>query len=328
MIALDWPPKATLRYLWTGGDRLRRCPSRQLPFQFINVYGPTENTIASTTALVPSKGSSETPSVGRPIDNTWVRIVDRNLEPVPQGVAGELLVGGRGLATSYWNRPALTSEKFVTLADGERAYRTGDFCRFRRDGEVEFLHRIDTQVKVLGYRVELGEIESALLAHDAVRDAVVDLREFAGEKRIVAYVVSGTPAPTTEALRAFVAERLPSYMTPAYFVRIDAVPKTPNGKIDRKKLPSPAVADSSAETRIEPRTSTETQIAAIWKDLLGADAVGVRDDFFNLGGHSLLATRLALAFREQFGLDLPLARMMSAPTVEALADYVDGAARG
>lgn len=327
LVELNWPSDAGLRFLLTGSDRLRKRPSPELPFRLVNNYGPTENTVVATSGLVSSISDGAPPPIGRPIDNVRVRIVDRNLEPVPLGVAGEMLICGRSLANGYWNRPTLTAEKFVELSDGQRAYRTGDICRLRRDGEIEFLGRLDTQVKVRGCRIELAEIEHALLAHEGVRDAVADVADAAnGQKRIVAYIVAeAQAAPAPEALRALLAERLPAYMLPSSFVRIDAVPKTANGKVDRKSLPSPDTEELSVGPRIPPRTTTESEIASLWKELLSVDDVSVGDNFFQLGGDSFMASRLVVGIREKFGKELSLARLLSAPTIEACAAFIDGA---
>jgi amino acid adenylation domain-containing protein len=326
LLALDWPSKGKLRLLLTGGDRLRKRPRVPLPFRFVNNYGPTENAVVTTSGEVSPAPNAAAPSIGRPIDNVWLRIVDRHLEPVPRGIFGELVVGGHSLANGYWNRPSLTAEKFVALPDGRRAYRTGDLCRLLPGGEIEFLGRIDTQVKVRGCRIELGEIESALLAHPALRDAVADVRDIAGSRRgIVAYIVPRADAPDAAELRAFLAERLPGYMTPSHIVTLDAVPTTANGKVDRKRLPAPQADASPPQSAIPPRTATEHQITAIWKDLLNLANPGVRDNFFDSGGDSLLATRLAVSIREKLGVEIPLVRIMSGATIEALATCVDSA---
>ncbi len=324
MITLRWP-SAKLRYLLTGGDRLRKCPPDNLPFQLVNNYGPTENTVVATSGIVAPSRNGSTPSIGRPIDNVWVKIVDSNLQPVPVGGLGELIIGGQSLADGYWNQPELTAEKFVTIANGQRAYRTGDFCRFRRNGEIEFHGRLDAQIKLRGCRIELGEVESALLAHDGIRDAVCDIRESSqGQRGIVAYVVPKNDALVPETLRSSIASRLPSYMVPSSFVLINSVPRTPNGKIDRKKLTSPDTQDLSKRPRILPRNDTEMAIAELWKSLLKLQSVAVHDDFFELGGDSLLATRLATSVRERFQIELPLNRLMNAPTIEQLATFIDG----
>lgn len=329
MIELDWPSKGDLRFLLTGGDRLRKRPSRVLPFQLINNYGPTENTVVATSGAVVSNRNGGAPSIGSPIDNVWLRIVDRNLQTVPKGVPGELIVGGRSLANGYWNQPELTAESFITLADGQRAYRTGDLCRIRRDEEIEFLGRLDSQVKVRGCRIELSEIENALLAHDAIRDAVACVRQSKnGQKRIIAYVVPEDQTLPLETLRPFVADWLPAYMMPSQFVKIEQVPRTPNGKIDHASLPEPEAESTSSALHIEPRNPTELKVASLWQDLLAVGTMSVGDDFFELGGDSLLATRLAVLVREEFGVEMPLAQMLRTPTIEAIAAYVDDAQTG
>ncbi len=326
MLGLRWPPTAKLRYLLTGGDRLRKSPPPGLPFRLVNNYGPTENAVVATSGLVAQSETCTTPTIGRPIDNVWAKIVDRALQPVPLGAPGELIVGGRSLANGYWKQPGLTSERFLRLANGERVYRTGDLCRFRRDGEIEFCGRIDTQVKLRGCRIELGEIESALLAHEGIRDAAADIRELGnGQRGIVAYIVANNSGPAADTLRVFLGGRLPGYMVPSSFVRLDSLPKTPNGKVDRRNLPPPAVQAPSGQPQIAPRTATEARIAGLWKNLLKLDSVAVTHNFFELGGDSISATRLATRMREIFSVELPLAQMMRAPTIEALAEFVDAA---
>ena len=326
MIALRWPSAAKLRCLLTGGDLLRKTPPADLPFQFVNNYGPTENTVVATSGVVRSFANGTAPAIGRPIDNVWAKVVDRGLQPVPQGGTGELILGGRSLATGYWSQPELTSEKFVTLAGGERAYRTGDLCRFRRDGEIEFRGRMDTQVKLRGCRIELGEIESALLAHEGLREAAAEIRELSSENRsIVAYIVPKSQDLSNEKLRMFLGSRLPGYMMPSSFVRIDSLPKTPNGKIDRKKLTWSGTETQPDKRQVASFTATQAEIAALWRALLKIESVAATDNFFELGGDSLLATRLATAIRDKFAVELPLAGMMRAPTLEALAGLVESA---
>jgi amino acid adenylation domain-containing protein len=328
MIALPWPGKGKLRYLLTGGDRLRRNPPSGLTFVLVNNYGPTENAVVATSGVVTAARNDAPPSIGRPIDNVCIKIVDRAFQPVPLGAAGELMISGRSLANGYWKLPELTSRAFVILDNGERAYLTGDICRFRRDGEIEYLGRVDTQIKLRGYRIELGEIENALLAHEGIHDAVADVRELAnGQRVIVAYYVPRSQTLAAETLRAFLAGRLTSYMLPARFVRVDFVPKTTSGKIDRKRLPPPDVPEAPEESNDTPLSATERQIAGIWKGLLRVETVRLQDDFFRLGGDSLLATRFAAQLRETFAIELPLGRMMNAPTVKALAAFIDGSQR-
>jgi thioesterase domain-containing protein/acyl carrier protein len=298
-----------------------------LPFALVNNYGPTENAVVATSGPVVSKGN-DPPSIGLPIDNVWVQIVDRRLQAVPRGARGELIVGGRSLASGYWNQPSLTAERFVTLADGSRVYRTGDVCRMRRNGEIEFLGRIDSQVKVRGCRIELSEIENALMAHGSIRDAVARVRESDnGSKRIVAYIVPEDDSISAESVRHFLANWLPAYMIPSSFVAIEAVPRTTNGKIDDERLREIDAQPISATVYRVPTTNTEREIESLWRNLLGLGAISVNDDFFQLGGDSLMATRFAVTIREKFAVDLPLAQMLKAPTIAAVAAWIDDAER-
>ena len=325
LIELDWPPDTRLRWLLTGGDRLRKYPRPELMFRLVNNYGPTEATVVTTSGVVRSEAQRGTPSIGRPIDNAWLRIVDRHLQPVPTGVWGELIVGGLGIANGYWGSEERGQGGFMMLPDGRRVYRTGDLCRFRRDGEIEFLGRADRQVQIHGCRVELGEIERALLQFPSVREAAVVARESPdGRASIVAYVVPDGPARSPDVLRTYLATKLPAYMLPSSFVAIGAIPRTTSGKTDLERLPDASGSDSARAAVCESRTVTESRLADLWQQILMLPTVGVHDDFFQIGGDSLSATRLAVRIREQFGVDLPLARLVTAPTIEALANFVDG----
>jgi amino acid adenylation domain-containing protein len=276
-----------------------------------NLYGPTETTTYSTGTLV-KRGEAVT--IGRPVANTQVYVLDTNGQPVPVGVTGELYIAGAGLARGYYGRPDLTDERFVANPfSGEQAarmYRTGDLCRWRADGQLQYVGRADHQVKIRGFRIELGEIETTLGRHAAVRQCVVMAREDTpGEKTLVAYV-EATPgsAPSAADLRAHLAQTLPAYMLPNAFVMLDAWPLTPNGKLDRKALPAPSIATAPLATVAAsetPTTQTERRLAAIWKELLGVPAIGIRDNFFLLGGHSLLAIRLAQRVHQELGVSLP-----------------------
>jgi hypothetical protein len=249
-------------------------------------------------------------------------VLDERQRPVPEGVPGELCVGGTGVARGYVGRPEETALRFVEDPMGGRMYRTGDRVRLRRDGAIEFLGRIDQQLKIRGYRVEPGEIESALARHPAVREAAV-LAQAVGEEdpRLVAYVV-GPDERTLGELAAFLAETLPDYMVPSRWVRIDAIPLTPSGKIDRRALPDPDTATSARTgTYVAPRDELEREIAGIWAELLGITDVGVDDDFFALGGHSLLATQAIMRIRRIHG-NIPLGALFNSPTVAALAGVI------
>jgi amino acid adenylation domain-containing protein len=343
-LAEPWPRASTLRFLLTGGDALRRYPPRDLPCALINHYGPTEYTVVTSSAEVdPDDQASGPPPIGHPIANTEIFVLDTLLQPVPVGVAGEVYIGGMGLARGYHGRPDLTAERFVphpfAAAGGARLYKTGDLARYRPDGTLEFLGRIDQQVKLRGFRIELGEIEARLLAHPALVDAAAIVRETPAGRQIVAYVVEeqgskgtkeqGNREPlghTKEQLHAFLAAALPDYMLPAAFVFLDALPLTPNGKLDRRALPEPDIAERQrGSTLVAPRTPVERTLAGIWRELLGIPEVGVYDNFFALGGHSLLAVRLISQIRQHFAVQLPLMALFQAPTIEQLALALDRA---
>jgi natural product biosynthesis luciferase-like monooxygenase protein len=318
----------SLRALLVGGEAFPAELARELrgavSGDIFNVYGPTETTIWS--ALHRLDGPEDPVPIGRPLANTELYVLDRHLQPVPVGQAGELFIGGRGVVRGYLNRPKLTAERFLpdpfSGARGARLYRTGDLARFRPDGEVEFLGRMDHQVKVRGYRVELGEIESLLDQHPAVRTSVVVAREDTpGDQRLVAYLIPrGGRTPQEEGLRDYLRQKLPEYMMPSAFVPLDAFPLTPNGKVDRKALPAPdRAAPAPTRVSVEPRDDLERQLLRIWEEVLDRRPVGVWDNFFDLGGHSLLAVRLFAQIEQALGRKLPLATLFQAPTVAQLA---------
>ena len=291
-------------------------------------YGPTETFIA-TWSLRSGEGTAV---IGRPIANAQIYLLDAHGELVPRGARGELHVGGDGLAREYLHRPELTAERFIANPFGPgRLYKTGDVARWLPDGTLAYVGRIDHQVKIRGFRVEPGEIEVLLGNHPAVRAVAVIAREdVPGDRRLVAYVVgSDASAPlAVSELRAYVKAHLPDYMVPSAFVLLDALPQTPNGKIDRKALPAPEAGRAAlARAYTAPRTPTQARIAAIWSELLGVGEVGIDDNFFELGGHSLLATQVVSRIREAFRIELPLRSMFEGSTVAALADKVAAAAR-
>ena len=328
MLSLAWPAQVALRRVLTGGDKLSQHPNGCIPFQLVNNYGPTENTVVATSGLVPvERGADWSPAIGRPIDNVRTYLLDDNGYVVPSGVPGELYIGGESLALGYLNRPELTSERFIpdpfSEQAGARMYRTGDRARYRADGELEFLGRTDEQVKIRGFRIELNEIEAVLNAHPSIGEAVLLAREdVPGDKRLVAYVVARPDAPsfTSSELREHLGAQLPQYMIPAAFVFLEALPLTPNGKIDRQALPAPDQARPElGKEFVAPRTGVEEILAGIWEELLDVRPVGVRDDFFSLGGHSLLGVRLMARIESSFGQNLPLASLFQGATVEKLA---------
>jgi amino acid adenylation domain-containing protein len=331
MLHLEWPTKTALRVLLTGADVLHHYAPANLPFVLVNNYGPTECTVVATSGPVSSDGrGDQLPPIGRPIANTRIYILDNGMHPVPIGSAGELHIAGAGLARGYLNRPDLTSEKFVSnpFSDipGDRLYKTGDLARFLPDGQIEFLGRVDDQVKIRGYRIELNEIIGVLSRHPAVQEnTVVASEDGAGDKRLVAYIVARTsPFPTIIELRNFLAKELPEYMLPAAFVRLDALPIGPNGKVDRSALPAPDLHNALRdETFVEPGTPTEQRIATMVAKLLGLERVGINDNFFLLGGNSLMGTQVIARVRNSFDVDLTLLSLFDHPTVAGIAAEVE-----
>ena len=331
----------------------RWAPGRR----FFNAYGPTEATVGPTWYRVEDlpDGATSIP-IGRPIANTQVYVVDAQLRPVPIGVPGELMIGGVGVARGYLNRPGLTARKFIPDPFGEtagsRLYRTGDLVRFLPDGNIDFLGRLDHQVKIRGLRIELGEVEAVLRDHESVGRAVVVAREEpSGDRRLVAYVVPAergrdtreedtrgrdtepvAGAPTAlgigegvppQNLRQFLQDRLPEYMIPSAFVWLDELPLTPNRKVDRRALPAPEDTRPSGErTFVPPRDALELQLTQMWEEILNIRPIGVKDNFFELGGHSLLAVRLVAQIQQRLGATLPLTHLFQEPTVEQVASVL------
>jgi amino acid adenylation domain-containing protein len=314
------------RTLFCGGEPLSAALVEEARSagvgEVVNLYGPTEATIDSTSHPCPA-GDGRAPAIGRPIANARTYVLDARGEPAPVGVAGELYVGGAGVARGYLGRAGLTAERFVpdpfSPGAGARMYRTGDRGRWRADGTLEFLGRTDFQVKIRGFRIEPGEIEAALLEHEGARECAVLVREDAGEKRVVAYVVGEARA---EALRAHVRRSLPEYMVPAAFVFLETLPLTPSGKLDRKALPAPEHA-AGTDRHVAPRTPTEEVLAGIWAETLRLERAGVEESFFELGGHSLLAARVISRVRQVFGVEVPLRALFEGPTVAELAGRVE-----
>jgi amino acid adenylation domain-containing protein len=333
MLALTWPSPIPLRTVLTGGDRLHHAPPAGLPFTLVNNYGPTENTVVTTSDVVMPQTTerpahpSLSPAIGRPIANTCLYLLDQYLQLVPIGVPGEIFIGGAGLARGYLHHPELTAERFVpnpfSSESGARLYRTGDLARYRNDGTIEFLGRLDQQVKIRGFRIELGEIETLLGQHPAIREVAVLTREASpGDKRLVAYVVlhPEQPAPGSPDLRYYLQTRLPDYMIPSDFVVLETLPLTANGKVDRHALPAPNQSRPPLEQAyVAPRDNWELQMAHLWETILGKQPIGVQDDFFALGGHSFLAVALMAQVQTHFGRSLPLAALFQEATVEHLA---------
>ncbi|HEX9987857.1 MAG TPA: amino acid adenylation domain-containing protein [Chloroflexia bacterium] len=348
---------ASVRVVNLAGEPLQQTIVQQLyervpGCRVFNLYGPTEDTTYSTFALM-EKGSARLPHIGRPIANSQVYLLDRLMQPVPVGVPGELYMGGAGLARGYLKRPDLTAERFVpnpfvsteyrvpstesitnyelritNAVGGERLYKTGDMAAYLPDGNIQFLGRLDHQVKLRGFRIELGEIEAVLRQHFAVRDAVLMVREdVGGDKRLVAYVVAGQ-AITPADLRGYLREHVPEYMVPSAFVLLEKLPLTPNGKLDRRALPAPELDRGDGREYVAPRGPVEEALVGIWASVLGVERVGVHDNFFELGGHSLLATQALSRVRDVLHVEIPLRRIFETPTVAKLGESVEAALKG
>jgi amino acid adenylation domain-containing protein len=297
----------------------------------LNHYGPTETTCGVLTHRVTPDADlsqGETVPLGRPLANSRIYVLDAALRPAPIGVAGEVYIGGDGLARGYLGRPELTAERFIpdpfSRTGGERLYKTGDTARYLPDGTLEFIGRVDHQVKVRGFRIELEEIEAALARHTNVRTAVVTAHaDGAGDRMLVAYVVATTEGqPTVSELRAYLRAELPDYMIPAVIMLLDELPRTPQGKVDRKALPAPA-RGAQTDEYVPPRTPTETRLAAIWTEVLRVEPISTTANFFALGGHSLLAMQLIARVRQTFGVETPLSRLFTEPTLAHLAQCID-----
>lgn len=331
LMELAWPETTSLRFLLTGGDVLRSHPPSRTPFPVANNYGPTECTVVATSiVLKPLVRSQRLPTIGEPIANVNIYIVDENGMPAERGEIGEIWIGGRGVARGYRNQPHLTAERFPMTAihcgQPERTYRTGDRGRFLPDGQIEFLGRTDEQIKIQGFRVEPGEVEARLKELESVGDcAVAAIEELPGDKTLIAYIVPRSQRNfRLDEVRAFLTERLPDPMIPGKYAVLESLPLTPNGKIDRMKLrainPSATPLD---ELCAMPTTSTEERVTEIVAPLLKLQRVSVCDNFFLLGGHSLLGTQLIARLRKTFGVNVSLRYLFEHPTISEIASEVD-----
>lgn len=329
LLAAGWQGDQHLKIL-CGGEALPLELARQLlpkAASFWNMYGPTETTIWSSICKI--EPGDKSVSIGHPIANTQIYLLDAQLQLVPIGVPGELYIGGDGLARGYLNRPELTTERFIpdpfSNRPGARLYKTGDLARYRSDGTIEVIGRLDHQVKIRGFRIELGEIEEILRQQPEVLEAVVVAREdLHGDKRLIAYIVAAQGhSPTINKLWSYLKEKLPEYMVPSAFVLLDALPLTPNGKIDRRALPAPeSTMHTAEETFVAPALPLHYQLISIWEELLDVRPIGIRNNFFYLGGHSLLAARLIHRMEQVLGKKLPLATLFAGPTIEHLAEVL------
>ncbi|MFZ0806658.1 MAG: non-ribosomal peptide synthetase [Candidatus Sulfotelmatobacter sp.] len=336
LIQTEWPASAGLRLLLTGADTLHRRPPQGLPFILVNNYGPTESTVVATSGVVaPAGADTKQPSIGRAIDGTQVHILDEQMRPVAAGTSGELFLGGASLARGYRKRADLTAEKFVPNPFGNgsgsaKLYRTGDRVRLLPNGEIEFLGRLDDQIKIRGYRIELDEISAVLNSHPEVKASAVTARDVRGaevnrdEKRLIAYLVLARQSESTaNVFREFLQQRVPDYMIPATFVRVDALPLTTNGKVDRAALPAPNGNTLPEEAYVAPRSVVEQRLAELIAPLLHVERVGANDNFFLLGGHSLLGTQLLTRISETFGIELSLLTIFDRPTLSGMSSEIE-----
>jgi amino acid adenylation domain-containing protein len=330
MIHLQWPAYTALRFLLTGGDTLHRHPPGNLPFAVINNYGPTEATVVATSGpVLPDHNPGFAPTIGRPIANTKIYILDETMHSAPVGTIGEIHIGGIGLAKGYVNRPELTAEKFVPNPFSSeldaRLYKTGDLGRYLPDGELAFCGRIDGQIKLRGHRIEPDEIVSVLNRYPAIRASTVRLCENPrGENQLVAYVVLANAARVAgHSLREFLRIELPEYMIPSVFVRLEAMPVMPNGKLDHSALHAPTAATILREESRAPRTEVERQLMRIMTSLLGIEEITPDDDFFMLGGHSLMGAQLLTKVREAFGVEITLMNLFENGTIAAMAAEIE-----
>ncbi|HKQ06310.1 MAG TPA: amino acid adenylation domain-containing protein, partial [Blastocatellia bacterium] len=313
-----------LRTLLTGGDRLKQHKRDRVGFDFVNHYGPTEYSVVASAAEVQRENGKAAPSIGKPIWNTQIYIINQHQETVPVGVPAELCVSGSGLARGYLNRPELTAERFLpnpfSGSPGARMYRTGDLCRYLSDGSIEYLKRVDDQVKIRGFRIELGEIESVLCQHSSITEAVVLASDHRADKQLIGYVVA-TRAITPAELHDYLRERLPEYMVPSVWVMLDVMPLTANGKINKTALPVPT--SHRNEDDLESRAPIEEIIAGIFEEVLGVEHVSLHDNFFEIGGHSLLATQIISRIRQALQVDVELRSLFQEPTVAGVVGIIE-----
>ncbi|MGZ5010967.1 MAG: non-ribosomal peptide synthetase [Methylobacter sp.] len=327
---------STLRRVFLGGEPMQPSKLLELPEprpEFVNCYGPTECTAIATSFRLPpdlEQYRNRPVPIGRPIWNVRIYILDTHQQPVPIGVTGEIYIGGAAVGRGYLNRPELTAERFISdpfvPEDGARLYKTGDLARWLADGTIEFLSRNDLQVKIRGFRIELGDIEASLLQYPQIREVVVDVYEISPtDKLLVAYLIPQSDAvPTLSELRGFLKSKLPEYMVPSFFVFLDALPLTSNGKLDRKALPEPDMNRQVLDTDfIAPCTPVEKLLAEIWGKVLKVNRIGTHDNFFELGGQSLLATQVLIRVSEQLSMDIPLNALFEKPTIAELAKLIE-----
>ncbi|MGA6987227.1 MAG: amino acid adenylation domain-containing protein [Terriglobales bacterium] len=331
MIDLDWPPESALRVLLTGADTLRRRPNKDLPFDLVNNYGPTECTVVATSGRVqPDEEMHEAPSIGRAIDSVNIHIVDEQLQPVPAGTSGELMIGGAGVARGYLNAAELTAERFLPdpfrKDPDARLYRTGDVGRYLPDGQIAFLGRMDEQIKIMGFRIEPQEIVAVLRRYRDIKDCLVTAyTDQSGNRRLVAYLVLATPERIKSSdLRHFLSDYLPDHMLPSTFVVLPELPRSASGKVVRSELPEPTASNILDDDSFEaPQSPIENHLAGFLSALLRVDHVGREDNFFMLGGHSLMGAQLIAKIKDSFGVELSLRSLFEEPTVRGMAAEIE-----
>lgn len=325
LLNMEWEGEVPLRALLTGSDRLRLLPPDNLPFKYVNHYGPTEYSVICISGEVfPNIG--EVPAIGRPISNTKVYVLDQNLQLCPIGAVGELYVSGVGIAAGYLNQHELTEEKFINhpFIPGQKIYRTGDLVRYRHDGNMEFVGRVDYQVKLRGFRIELGEIEALLIQHPNIHTAVTIVREDKpGDKRLVAYVVpiAGRKVGTSE-IKEYMRQNVPDYMVPSIIIFLNELPLSANDKIDRNSLPRPETIKNSEGEYTPASTDLELKLVNVWEKLLNISPIGTNDNFFELGGHSLLAITMIDKVKEEIFQNVNISVFLRAPTIRNLAKKI------
>jgi amino acid adenylation domain-containing protein len=331
MIDLDWPRESALRVLLTGADTLRRRPNKDLPFDLVNNYGPTECTVVATSGKVqPDEEMREAPSIGRAIDSVNIYIVDERLQPVPAGTSGELLIGGAGVARGYLNAAEPTAERFLPDPfrndPDARLYRTGDVGRYLPDGQIAFLGRMDEQIKIMGFRIEPQEIVAVLRLYRDIKDCLVTAyTDQSGNRRLVAYLVLATPERIRSSdLRHFLSDYLPDHMLPSTFVVLPELPRSVSGKVVRSELPEPTASNILDNDAFEaPQSPIEKHLAGFLSALLPVDHVGREDNFFMLGGHSLMGAQLIAKIKDSFGVELSLRSLFEEPTVRGMAAEIE-----
>jgi len=329
LLVLPWPRTTDLQLMLTGADTLHMYPNNNLPFTLINNYGPTECTVVATSGPVTAESGSPTvPPIGRPIKNTEIYILDSEMCSVPKGEVGEIYIGGISLARGYHGRPDLTAISFVSnpfsSEQGARLYRTGDWGRYLPDGQIGFLGRRDNQIKIRGFRVEPDEITAVLNRHPAIQVSFVAADTAKGAEQLVAYILAGAAEePSASELRAHLAKHLPDYMIPSLFVRLESLPLTVNGKVDRAALPQPNSGNIVRDNPTAAETAIEKDLATIVSGLLELDELGCDENFFLLGGHSLLGMQLMTKIQNKFNVELSLLTLFERPTIRALASEIE-----